>query len=99
MVWFTFVVGTFLGWLTLREGSVWPATVGHTAVNGVGAIGLVFARGSPNPLFGPGATGVVVPLPWAAMAGYLLWRLGRERFGGGRSPDGDRPAVHDGAEP
>ena len=88
MVWFTFIVGTFLGWLTLREGSVWPAVIGHAAVNGIGAIGLAFARGSPNPLFGPAVTGIVVSLPWATTAGYLLWRLGGERFGRERSEDG-----------
>ena len=99
MVWFTFVVGTFLGWLTLCEGSVWPAVIGHAAVNGVGAIGMLFVRGSPNLLFGPGVTGVVVSLPWAATAGYLLWRLGGERFDGGRAEDDDRSAINDGVEP
>ena len=78
MVWFTFVAGTFLGWVTLREGSVWPAVVGHAAVNGVGSIGLLFARGSPTPLLGPGVTGVVVSVPWAVTAGVILWRLGDE---------------------
>ncbi len=78
MVWFTFVVGTFLGWVTLREGSVWPAVVGHAAVNGIGGIGLLFARGSPNPLFGPAATGVVVSVPWVVTALVLLWRLDGE---------------------
>ena len=75
MVWFTFVVGTFLGWATLRAGSVWPAVVGHAAVNGIGAIGLLFVRGDPNPLFGPAVTGLVVSVPWAVVAGVLLWRL------------------------
>ena len=91
MVWFTFVVGTFLGWVTLREGSVWPAVVGHAAVNGIGSIGFLFARGSTNPLFGPGVTGLVVSVPWAVTALALLWRLGGERFAlDGRSTDGRR---------
>ena len=90
MVWFTFVVGTFLGWVTLREESVWPAVIGHAAVNGIGGIGLLFARGSPNLLLGPTATGVVVSVPWAVMAGILLWRLGDMR-----SADAGRPTSRE----
>ena len=31
-VWFTFILGTLLGWLTIRGGSVWPAVIGHGAL-------------------------------------------------------------------
>ena len=75
MVWFTSVVGTFLGWVTLRAGSVWPAVIGHAAVNGIGGVGLLSVRGDPNPLFGPAVTGVVVSVPWAVAAGVILTRL------------------------
>lgn len=53
MVWFTFLIGTFLGWATLRSGSVWPAVIGHGAINGIAGIAMLFARGRPNPLLGP----------------------------------------------
>ncbi|MFC6989983.1 CPBP family intramembrane glutamic endopeptidase [Haloplanus sp. GCM10025708] len=74
MVWFTFVVGTFLAWVTVRAESVWPATIGHAAVNGVGAAGLLFVRGRPNALLGPTATGVLTTVAWAAVALYLCYR-------------------------
>ncbi|MFB6154357.1 MAG: CPBP family intramembrane glutamic endopeptidase [Haloferacaceae archaeon] len=78
MLWFTVVTGVVLAWLALRGGSVWPAVVGHATINGFGAAGVVFLRqgASPNPLLGPFATGVVVTLPWALVAGYLLWKPG-----------------------
>ena len=40
MIWFTFVLGTFLGWATWRAGSVWPAVIGHGLVNGFAGIVL-----------------------------------------------------------
>ncbi len=70
MVWFTFVAGTFLGWATLRAGSVWPAVIGHGAINGIARIGMLFAKGRPNPLLGPAPVGVISSLPWALVA---LW--------------------------
>lgn len=72
MVWFTLVVGTFLGWVTLRSGSVWPAVIGHAAVNGIAALGVVFLLGQPNPLLGPLPTGLIASLPWAATALLLF---------------------------
>ncbi len=32
MTWFTFVFGTFIGWASIRAGSVWPAVIGHGAL-------------------------------------------------------------------
>ncbi|AZH27104.1 CPBP family intramembrane metalloprotease [Haloplanus aerogenes] len=74
MTWFTVVVGAFLAWVTVRAGSVWPAVVGHAAVNGIGSIGLLFVSGNPTPLLGPAAVGVVVTLGWAIVAAAVLWR-------------------------
>ena len=76
MVVFTFAVGTLLAWLTLRADSVWPAVIGHAAVNGIGAIGLLFVQGQPSSLLGPAVTGLVVGLPWLAVALWLVWRPG-----------------------
>jgi len=73
MCWFTVVVGVFLAWVTLREGSVWPAALGHGAVNAVAAIALIFLQGSPSPLLGPTPLGVVASLPWLALAAWLLY--------------------------
>ena len=70
MVWFTFVVGTFLGWLTVRGGSVWPAVIGHAALNGIAGLPLFFAHGTPNPLVGPLPLGIVGSLGFTVAA---LW--------------------------
>ncbi len=45
MTWFTFLFGTFLGWAVLRSGSVWPAVIGHGALNGIAGISGVFHPG------------------------------------------------------
>ncbi len=74
MVWFTFVVGTFLAWVTIRGGSVWPAVIGHAAINGIAALGALFMSADANPIIGPMATGVVAALPWAALTLWLLVR-------------------------
>ncbi|MFB6171994.1 MAG: CPBP family intramembrane glutamic endopeptidase [Haloarculaceae archaeon] len=74
MTWFTVLVGTFLGWLALRTRSVWPAALGHGAVNAIAGIGTAFLRGRPTPLLGPSGVGVVVAVPWLVVAAWLLWR-------------------------
>ncbi|MBC7264823.1 MAG: CPBP family intramembrane metalloprotease [Chloroflexi bacterium] len=74
MVWFTLVVGTFLGWVTLRAGSVWPAVIGHAAINGISGLGVLFARGQPNPLLGPLPVGLIGSAGWAALALWIFLR-------------------------
>ncbi|MFP3897021.1 MAG: CPBP family intramembrane glutamic endopeptidase [Anaerolineales bacterium] len=72
MVWFTFVVGTFLGWLTWRAQSVWPAVIGHAAVNGMANLGTIFVRGEPNPLLGPLPVGLIGGIGFTVVALLLL---------------------------
>ncbi|MFC4357039.1 CPBP family intramembrane glutamic endopeptidase [Halobium salinum] len=74
MCWFTVTAGTFLAWVTLRADSVWPAALGHGAINAVAAVGLLFVAGPPDLLLGPTALGLVGSLPWAVLAGWLLVR-------------------------
>jgi membrane protease YdiL (CAAX protease family) len=76
MVWFTLVTGTFLGWAALRGRSVWPAVIGHAAINGISGLGVLFVQGEPNSLLGPLPTGLIASLGWAALA---LWLLGGSR--------------------
>jgi membrane protease YdiL (CAAX protease family) len=59
MTWFTFVFGTFIGWATLRAGSVWPAVIGHGAINGIAGIYIFFTQGTPNLVLGPVAAGFI----------------------------------------
>jgi membrane protease YdiL (CAAX protease family) len=72
MIWFTFVLGTFLGWVALRGGSVWPAVIGHAAVNGIANLGSLFVQGSPNPLLGPLPVGLIGSAGFALVALLIL---------------------------
>ncbi|MBE2222898.1 MAG: CPBP family intramembrane metalloprotease [Anaerolineae bacterium] len=59
MVWFCLVIGIFLGWVTLKSRSVWPAVIGHAAINGIAGIGVIFIQGNPNPILGPMPVGII----------------------------------------
>lgn len=72
MVVFTITCGTFLAWVTLRGGSVWPAVIGHAAVNGIAGIGMLVLAGNPSTLIGPLPTGLVGGLSWLAFAALLV---------------------------
>jgi hypothetical protein len=61
-----------LGWVTLKGGSVWPAVIGHGAINGIGGLGLIFSRANPNPLLGPAPTGVIAGMGFALVAVLIL---------------------------
>jgi membrane protease YdiL (CAAX protease family) len=58
-VWMMFIFGTFFGWAALRSGSVWPAVIGHGALNGIAGIYVFFTQGSPNLILGPSLAGVI----------------------------------------
>jgi membrane protease YdiL (CAAX protease family) len=73
-VWFTTTFGIILGWLTLRGGSVWPAVIGHGALNGIAALPGFLVMGDPNPVLGPLAHGVIAGIPTALVASWLWWR-------------------------
>lgn len=80
MVWFTFELATFLGWLTWRTRSVWPAVIGHAAINGMANLGTIFRRGEPNPLLGPLPVGLIGGIGFTVVALLLLlipsfWRM------------------------
>jgi membrane protease YdiL (CAAX protease family) len=79
MVVMTTATGTFLAWVTLRSESVWPAALGHGAINAVGGIGLVVSQSPPSLLLGPTVTGLVVVVPWAVLSSWLLSRPARLR--------------------
>jgi membrane protease YdiL (CAAX protease family) len=72
MVWFTLILGTLLGWLTFRGGSVWPAVIGHAALNGMANLGVLFVRGEPNLLLGPLPVGLVGGVGFATVGVLLL---------------------------
>jgi len=58
-----------LAWVTLRGRSVWPALIGHGAINGIAPLAVLFIQGQPSVLLGP------LPVGLIAMLGYLLLAL------------------------
>lgn len=76
MVWGTLLWGTLLGWLTLRAGSVWPAVIGHAAINGIAALGMLFVQGEPNPLLGPLPVGLIGAVGFTVVALALFAQPG-----------------------
>lgn len=73
MVWFTLTFGIFLGWVTLKGGSVWPAVIGHGAINGIASLGLLLVRGEPNSLLGPAPTGIIGGLGFTIVAVLIFF--------------------------
>ena len=67
-LWVTFGLSIFLGWLTLRSKSVWPAVIAHGAVNGFAAVAVLVTIGQPNPLLGPLPVGIIGSLGFALVA-------------------------------
>lgn len=69
-IWFTFTSGILLAWATLRGRSVWPAVIGHAAINGIAAIGILLASGKQNLTLGPLPIGIVGSIAFSVFA---LW--------------------------
>lgn len=78
-LWFTFVAGTFLGWLTVKGRSVWPAVIGHAAINGITALPILFVQGTPNPLLGPLPNGLIGSLGFSVVALWMFLKDPTER--------------------
>ena len=72
-IWITFCFGTFLAWITLRGGSVWPAVIGHAAINGIAGLSFVLVKGTPNPLLGPSPVGIIGAIGYAVLALVLFF--------------------------
>lgn len=71
-VWIAVLFAALLGWVTVRGGSVWPAVIGHGAINGIAGLGVLFVRGQPNPLLGPLPVGVLGSLGFAVAAAIIF---------------------------
>jgi uncharacterized protein len=74
MVWFTFVAGIFLSWVTLRSASVWPAVIGHAAINGIAGVAFLpqVLGVEPNLLIGPYPTGLIGSIGFTLVALWIL---------------------------
>ena len=71
---YTCSASVLLSWVTLRSGSVWPASVGHGMLNGTSAFPMLMANASVNPLLGPGPSGLVGMLGYVILALILLFK-------------------------
>ena len=65
---FTSCLSVFLAWVTLRSGSVWPAALGHAAINASPLLMAFFVRGDLDPLIGPVPVGIVGALGYVLLA-------------------------------
>ncbi|GAA3118763.1 CPBP family intramembrane glutamic endopeptidase [Streptosporangium carneum] len=72
---FCVAYGAFLGWLRLRSGSVWPAVVGHGALNASASLVVLVgdAAHPPNPAVA-GITGLVGSALLAVLSALLFTR-------------------------
>ncbi len=66
---YTCSASVLLSWVTLRSGSVWPASIGHGMLNGTSAFPQLVSTASAQSLLGPGPTGLI------GMLGYLILAL------------------------
>jgi len=72
MTWFCLIFGTFIGWASLRAGSVWPAVIGHGALNGLAGVSMLVLQGHPNLLLGPTPVGVIGSLGFVVLAIIII---------------------------
>lgn len=82
MVGTTITFGVILGWVRLTSASVWPAVIGHAALNAAaGSTGLFYAQGHPPNPFLTGTTGVTGwILPWLLVMVVVTIRHGKDRY-------------------
>lgn len=88
---FTCSMSVLLTWVTLRSSSVWPAALGHGAVNATSALPGFLLKGSALPLLGPAPTGLISGLGYLLLALALLFN--RQAFAGQKEADGERATA------
>jgi len=88
-VWVLLPSSVFLGWLTLRSGSVWPAAIAHGVNNASATLMYWFFRGPLDPLIGPSTIGIVGSLGYIALALLIFFIPGALAPTAGRSRDAE----------
>jgi membrane protease YdiL (CAAX protease family) len=68
-----FFLSTFLTWVTLRSGSVWPAAIGHGVINATASLMIYFIQGEPEYLIGPMPVGIIGALGYALLAVLIFF--------------------------
>ena len=56
---FTIATSALFGWVTIKADNVWPAVIGHGALNGIAALSLLLLQGVPDTLIGPTPVGII----------------------------------------
>jgi uncharacterized protein len=74
MIWFCILAGTFLGWLSIQAKSVWPAVIGHAAINGIAGLGILFQLGTPNIMLGPSPVGLIGSIGFLAVFCLIFFK-------------------------
>ena len=65
-------LSVLLAWVTLGSGSVWPAALGHGALNAATPLTGYLLKGSPIPLIGPDPSGLIGGIGYTILALVLL---------------------------
>lgn len=79
---FCITMGVLLSYVSLKADSVWPAVIGHGAINGFAAVGQYYHKGTVNPFVGPIPTGIIGGsgfLIAAVVLAYFLVRKGGKK--------------------
>jgi membrane protease YdiL (CAAX protease family) len=71
-------LSVLLCWVTLRSGSVWPASIGHGVINQISVLAKLMMKGPANLLLGPGSSGLIGGLGYIVLALALL--ISRKAF-------------------
>ena len=75
MVWFTISIGVFIGWISQKAGSVWPAVIAHGALNGIAALGMLFVNGATPMVLGPTPAGVIGCMAFTVTSAIILAKM------------------------
>lgn len=89
---FTCAMSVLLSWAVIRSGSVWPAALGHGAINGVSPLPGYLLKGAPISLLGPDVTGVIGGIGYTILALVLL--INRKAFAGEKEARTERVEPH-----
>lgn len=69
-------VGVIEGYVTLRTGSVFPAAICHSAINGLGSVGILVCNTREyQPIIGPFYFGIIPFIPTILFAIYISHRM------------------------
>lgn len=74
----TCALSVMLCWLTVRSGSIWPASIGHGVINQISVMPKLPMKGPAMLLLGPGPSGLIGGLGYLVLA--LVLMLGRGAF-------------------